>query len=53
MIEDYLEGPEVSVFALCRGEEAVALEPARDFKRLRDGDQGPEHGRNGLVLTCC
>ena len=47
VVEDYLEGPEVSVFALCRGEEAVALEPARDFKRLRDGDQGPNTGGMG------
>jgi phosphoribosylamine--glycine ligase len=47
VIEDYLEGPEVSVFALCAGEGAVALEPARDYKRLLDGDRGPNTGGMG------
>ncbi len=47
VIEDYLEGPEVSVFTLCSGREAVALEPARDYKRLSDGDRGPNTGGMG------
>lgn len=47
VIEEYLEGPEVSVFAVCSGTEAVALQPARDYKRLRDGDRGPNTGGMG------
>lgn len=44
LIEEYLEGPELSVFAVCTETGAVPLEPARDFKRLEDGDQGPNTG---------
>lgn len=47
VIEDYLDGPELSVFAVCSGREAVALEPARDYKRLGDGDTGPNTGGMG------
>jgi phosphoribosylamine--glycine ligase len=47
VIEDYLDGPEVSVFAICDGSRAIGLEPARDFKRLRDGDAGPNTGGMG------
>lgn len=47
VIEKFLEGDELSVFALCSGEQAIALEPARDFKRLRDGDHGPNTGGMG------
>ncbi|MGA7270778.1 MAG: phosphoribosylamine--glycine ligase, partial [Acidimicrobiia bacterium] len=47
VIEEYLEGPEVSVFAVCSGTEAVALQPARDYKRLSDGDRGPNTGGMG------
>lgn len=47
VIEEALEGPEVSVFAICDGETAVALEPARDYKRLLDGDDGPNTGGMG------
>ena len=47
LIEDFLSGPEVSVFALCAGTEAVALAPARDHKRLLDGDLGPNTGGMG------
>ncbi|MBA3360399.1 MAG: phosphoribosylamine--glycine ligase [Acidimicrobiia bacterium] len=47
VIEEFLRGPELSVFALCSGDEAVALEPARDFKRLMDGDKGPNTGGMG------
>jgi phosphoribosylamine--glycine ligase len=47
VIEDFLEGPEVSVFALCAKGTVVALEPARDYKRLLDGDQGPNTGGMG------
>ena len=47
MIEEYLDGPEVSVFAVCSGEKAVALAPARDYKLLSDGDKGPNTGGMG------
>jgi phosphoribosylamine--glycine ligase len=47
VIEDHLEGPEVSVFALCDGERAVAFGAARDHKRLGDGDTGPNTGGMG------
>ena len=47
LIEDFLEGPEVSVFAVCTEKGAVPLEPARDYKRLLDDDQGPNTGGMG------
>ena len=47
VVEELLEGEEVSLFALCAGEEALALAPAQDFKRLRDGDEGPNTGGMG------
>lgn len=47
LIEEYLDGPELSVFAVCTEAGAVPLEPARDFKRLGDGDEGPNTGGMG------
>jgi phosphoribosylamine--glycine ligase len=47
LIEEFLEGPEVSVFAVCTEKGAVPLEPARDYKRLLDGDEGPNTGGMG------
>ena len=47
VVEDYLEGPELSVIALCDGERALALPPARDYKRLGNGDRGPNTGGMG------
>ena len=47
VIEELLEGPEVSLFALCDGVQAVALAPAEDFKRAYDGDEGPNTGGMG------
>lgn len=47
VIEEHLAGDEVSVFFLCDGERAVSLEPARDYKRLADGDEGPNTGGMG------
>ncbi len=47
VIEEYLDGPEVSLFALCDGATAVPLQPAQDFKRAYDGDAGPNTGGMG------
>jgi phosphoribosylamine--glycine ligase len=47
VIEEYLAGPEVSVFALADGERAIALLPAQDYKRAGDGDTGPNTGGMG------
>lgn len=47
VIEEFLDGPELSVFAVCDGSKAITLEPARDFKRLGDGDAGPNTGGMG------
>ncbi|HKS77545.1 MAG TPA: phosphoribosylamine--glycine ligase [Gaiellaceae bacterium] len=46
-VEELLEGPELSVFAVCSGEDAVAFPPARDYKRIGDGDEGPNTGGMG------
>jgi phosphoribosylamine---glycine ligase len=45
--EELLEGHELSVFAVAAGEVAVALPPARDYKRVGDGDTGPNTGGMG------
>ena len=47
MIEEFLDGPEVSLFAVTDGVTAVPLLPAQDFKRAGDGDQGPNTGGMG------
>ena len=49
LIEERLEGPELSIIALCDGETLLALPPARDHKRLLDGDSGPNTGGMGAV----
>ena len=46
-VEELLEGPELSVFAVAAGETAVAFPPARDYKRIGDGDTGPNTGGMG------
>ena len=47
MIEELLEGEELSVFAVCDGREALPLAAARDYKRAGDGDTGPNTGGMG------
>ncbi|WP_028045297.1 phosphoribosylamine--glycine ligase [Cellulomonas sp. URHE0023] len=47
VIEDYLDGPEISLFVLSDGVDAVPLVPAQDFKRAHDGDEGPNTGGMG------
>jgi len=46
-VEELLEGPELSLFAIAAGGEAIALPPARDYKRIGDGDSGPNTGGMG------
>jgi phosphoribosylamine--glycine ligase len=46
-IEELLEGPELSVFAAALGDDAVPFPPARDYKRIHDGDTGPNTGGMG------
>ncbi|MGL5829735.1 MAG: phosphoribosylamine--glycine ligase, partial [Angustibacter sp.] len=47
VVEEYLDGPEVSLFCLSDGTAVVPLAPAQDFKRLGDGDSGPNTGGMG------
>ncbi len=47
VIEEFLDGPEVSLFAICDGVTVVPLIPAQDFKRVADDDQGPNTGGMG------
>ncbi|HSU70464.1 MAG TPA: phosphoribosylamine--glycine ligase [Micrococcaceae bacterium] len=47
VIEEFLDGPEVSLFVLSDGRTVVPLAPAQDFKRIYDGDKGPNTGGMG------
>jgi len=47
VVEEYLDGPEVSIFAFVDGRTVVPLQPAQDFKRAHDDDQGPNTGGMG------
>ena len=47
VVEDFLDGPEVSLFCVCDGATVRPLAPAQDFKRLGDGDAGPNTGGMG------
>ena len=47
VIEEFLDGPEISLFCISDGTEVRALAPAQDFKRIGDGDHGPNTGGMG------
>ena len=47
VVEEFLDGPEVSLFVLCDGVDVVPLAPAQDFKRVFDEDRGPNTGGMG------
>jgi len=47
VIEEFLDGPEVSLFAITDGQTVLPLQPAQDFKRALDGDEGPNTGGMG------
>jgi phosphoribosylamine--glycine ligase len=51
LVEEYLEGPEVSVFAAVSGESYQIFTPARDYKRIGVGDNGPNTGGMGAVAS--
>jgi len=47
VVEEYLDGPEVSLFCICDGDRVLPLAPAQDFKRVGEGDTGPNTGGMG------
>jgi phosphoribosylamine--glycine ligase len=51
LIEEFLEGPEISIFASVVGEDYQILAPARDYKRIFDDDEGPNTGGMGAVSS--
>ncbi len=51
LVEEFLKGPEVSIFAAVSDDTYHILTPARDYKRLEDGDKGPNTGGMGAVAS--
>lgn len=51
LVEECLEGPEISIFAAVSGPEYLILTPARDYKRIGAGDEGPNTGGMGAVAS--
>jgi phosphoribosylamine--glycine ligase len=47
VVEEYLDGPEISLFCICDGSTVLPLAPAQDFKRIHDNDEGPNTGGMG------
>lgn len=47
VIEEYLDGPEISLFGISDGNQILAMQPAQDFKRAYDNDEGPNTGGMG------
>ena len=47
VIEEFLDGPEISLFGISDGKRIIAMQPAQDFKRARDNDEGPNTGGMG------
>lgn len=51
LVEEFLTGPEVSIFVAIVDDEYLVLTPARDYKRLNEGDEGPNTGGMGAVAS--
>ncbi len=51
LVEEFLEGPEISIFAAVSGPDYLILTPARDYKRIGEGDEGPNTGGMGAVAS--
>lgn len=51
LVEEFLEGPEISIFASIVDRDYQILAPARDYKRIHDGDEGPNTGGMGAVSS--
>ena len=51
LVEQFLEGPEVSIFAAVSGDQYEIFTPARDYKRIGEGDRGPNTGGMGAVAS--